>query len=353
MRERRLEGELNRDRIPSLVAELEPLVAAREDLHLDLSLVTRIDSSGVALLSRLARRLRATGHSLHLEGANDEVRSTLALFPELGAPPRPAPPPGFLEGLGDQGASGYETGLGFLVVSADLAWFTVADLLRPYRLRFQEVLNQMYLIGSQATGVVGLISFLLGATLALQSAAQLRQFGANLYVVDLAAIALTREIGPLMAAIVVTGRSGSAISAEVGTMVVTEEVDALKTMGINPVRFLVVPKLLAMTITQPLLTVFANAAGILGAFAVATTALEVAAVPFFIRLEQALVLKDLVTGIIKSVVFAHIIVAVAAAVGFSTRGGPDAVGRSTTLSVVVGIVAVIAADAVASFIFYF
>jgi len=136
-------------------------------------------------------------------------------------------------------------------------------------------------------------------------------------------------------------------------MVVTEEVDALRTMGINPIRFLVVPKLIAMTITQPLLTVFANGFGVVGTFFVGLSALDVAPVPFVIRLEQALLLKDVLTGLVKSVVFAHLIVSIAALIGFETRGGPDAVGRSTTMSVVFGIVAVIAADAVASFVFYF
>jgi len=348
-----LRGALVRDRLSEHASQIEAELRGSGDVVLDLSGVDRIDSSGVALLTQTARRLQPQGRNLRLENATPDVANTLRLFPALGAPPPPRPLPGVLETLGHRTQLAASAALRFLSMSADLAWFTVGGLLRPRTLRRHEIVEQMATIGSRALGVVGLIALLLGATLALQSAAQLRRFGANIYVVDLAVISITREIGPLITAIIVTGRSGSAICAEIATMVVTEEVDALRTMGINPIRFLVVPKLIAMTLTQPLLTMFANAFGVVGTFLVALTALDVAPVPFVIRLEQALLMKDVLTGLVKSVAFAHLIVAIAALVGFETRGGPDAVGRSTTMSVVFGIVAVIAADAVASFVFYF
>jgi len=349
----RLEGALVRERVPEVASRIESAIGSGDDLVLDLGGVETLDSAGVALLSRTARRLRAAGRRLELVHLTPEVESTLRLFPALEEPEAPPRPAGVLETLGHRTHLAASAALRFASMSADLAWFTITDLLRPRRLRKAEIVEQMASVGSRAMGVVALISLLLGATLALQSAAQLRRFGANIYVVDLAAISITREIGPLITAIVITGRSGSAICAEIATMVVTEEVDALRTMGINPIRFLVVPKLIAMTITQPLLTVFANGFGVVGTFFVALSALDVAPVPFVIRLEQALLLKDVLTGLVKSVVFAHLIVSIAALIGFETRGGPDAVGRSTTMSVVFGIVAVIAADAVASFVFYF
>lgn len=349
----KLQGSLVRGRIADHASRIEAEIGGSGDLVVDLSEIDEIDSAGVALLTRTARRLEARGQSLRLENPSRDVSDTLRLFPALDPPPAPRPLPGLLEALGGRAQQAGSAALRFLTMSADLAWFTVAGLARPRTLRKAEIVDQMATIGSRALGVVGLIGLLLGATLALQSAAQLRRFGANIYVVDLSVISITREIGPLITAIVVTGRSGSAICAEIATMVVTEEVDALRTMGINPIRFLVVPKLIAITITQPLLTMFANAFGVIGTFLVALIALDVAPVPFVIRLEQALLLKDVLTGLVKSVVFAHLIVAIAALIGFETRGGPDAVGRSTTMSVVFGIVAVIAADAVASFIFYF
>lgn len=349
-----LHGPLTRDRVRDLQRELSRL--EQQDANpvvLDLSGVTDIDSSGVALLSQWERSLRKEGRRLELKDVPLGVAQTLDLFPSVGPEGPRRARPGPLETLGGRAEEATQSALRALSVYADTCIFTAQALVRPKLLRPSEVLFQMSTIGSQALGVVALISFLLGATLALQSAAQLRQFGANLYVVDLAAISITREIGPLMAAIIVTGRSGSAICAEIGTMVVTEEVDALKTMGIQPLRYLVVPKFIAITLTQPLLTAFANACGIFGAFVVATTALDVATTPFILRLEQALLTKDLVTGLFKSVVFAHLILTIAASTGFDTRGGPDSVGRSTTASVVAGIVAIIAADAVVSLLFYF
>jgi phospholipid/cholesterol/gamma-HCH transport system permease protein len=164
---------------------------------------------------------------------------------------------------------------------------------------------------------------------------------------------MTRELGPLMAAIVVAGRSGSAVAAELGTMVITEEIDALKTMGLHPTRFLVVPKVLAITITQPLVTMLANLAGIVGGFLVGVYYLDIGPDTFIARLQETLQLKDVVTGLIKSVMFAQLIVTVGALCGLRTAGGADAVGRSTTTSVVAGIFAVITADAVASLVFYF
>ena len=201
--------------------------------------------------------------------------------------------------------------------------------------------------------MVGLIALLVGITIALQSAAQLRQFGANLFVADLIGISITRELGPLMTAVVVAGRSGSAVAAELGTMTITEEIDALKTMGINAARFLLVPKVLAITIVQPLLTTMADFLAISGGLIVAVTYLDVSATSFLTRLQEALELKDILTGLFKSIVFAQLIVTVGALAGLRTQGGPDAVGRSTTGSVVAAIFAVIVADAAASLVFYF
>jgi phospholipid/cholesterol/gamma-HCH transport system permease protein len=220
-------------------------------------------------------------------------------------------------------------------------------------LRWNQVLLEMSMMGSRAVGVVGMIAFLVGGTLALQSAVQLRQFGANIFVADLIGVSITRELGPLIAAIVVAGRSGSAVAAELATMTITEEIDALRTMGINPIRFLVVPKLLAITLTQPLVTILTNTLAIFGGFLVAVTYLDVGADPFLSRLQQALYVKDLLTGLFKSVLFANLIVTVGAYCGLRTRGGADAVGRSTTISVVAGIFAVIVADAACSLLFYF
>lgn len=326
------------------------------EIAIDLSAVVAIDSAGVALLALTARRWHEGGRAVRLVGANEAVARTLALFPDIGgirAEP-PPPPPGLLERTGGAGERAWDVVLHYLQLCADTVWFTVAGILRGGRgIRWRAVLYEMSEMGSKALGVVGLISFLVGATMALQSAVQLRQFGANIFVVDLIGISMTRELGPLMAAIVVAGRSGSSVAAEIGTMVITEEIDALKTMGLHPTRFLVVPKFLAITLTQPLLTSLADVLGIFGGFLVAILYLEVGPSTFFGRLDEALFMKDLLTGLFKSIVFAQLIVTVGALCGLRTRGGADAVGRSTTVAVVAGIFCVIVADAVFSLLFYF
>lgn len=349
-----LSGPLTKETIAEAEAAMKSGVGDSGSLQLDLSNVTVVDSAGVAFLALWGRKLKAQGRDLKLVHPQQQVQDSLRLFPALDEPEIVKKErPGLFERLGGWGYDSYEVIMTYLVVTADAAWFALTGLFQRKGIRWGQVAYEASAMGSRAVGVVGLISFLVGATMALQSATQLRQFGANIFVVDLIGISLTRELGPLMAAIVVAGRSGSSVAAELGTMMITEEIDALKTMGIHPTRFLVVPKLIAISITQPLLTVMADACGIMGGFLVATLYLEVGPITFFERLQQSLMVKDLVTGLIKSVVFAQLIVTVGATCGYRTRGGADAVGRSTTMSVVAGIFCVIVADALASLLFYF
>ncbi len=348
-----LEGKLTRARVPALAGDLEVAWRTKGPLSLDLSAVSEIDSAGAALLASYKRRADREGRTFEVTGLSDEVARTLDLFPLVEAKPVAHERPGFFERVGQSGAYAQAVVLEYLIMVADVAWFGVVGLFKRPRIRWRIVGYEMSNMGSQAFGVVGLIAFLVGGTIALQSAVQLRNFGANIFVVDLIGVSLTRELGPLMAAIVVAGRSGSAVAAELATMQITEEVDAIKTMGLNPTRFLILPKVVAITLTQPVLTTFANLLGILGGLLVALTYLEVGVEPFFNRLLQALFLRDLLIGLVKSVIFAQLIVTISALIGMRTRGGADAVGRSATASVVASIFAVIVADAFASVVFYF
>ncbi len=347
-------GRITRREVAELRRELLKNMPQEGVFSLDLAQAEQIDSAGVALLAVIAKKMAAAGGELRLQNVPETVAETLKLFPfRLPQEEEEEDKVSRLEWLGQGALNIYEVVLHYLSICADVLWFTVQTLRRPGRMRWQVLWYEMSALGSQALGVVGLIAFLVGATMALQSAVQLRQFGANIFVVDLIGISMTRELGPLMAAIMVAGRSGSAVAAEIGTMMINEEIDALETMGINPIRFLVVPKLLAITLTQPLLTVLADVAGIFGGFLVAILYLDVGPSSFFDRLQESMYLKDLLTGLIKSLVFAQLIVTVGALCGFRTKGGADAVGRSTTTSVVAGIFAVIVADAIASLLFYF
>lgn len=221
------------------------------------------------------------------------------------------------------------------------------------RYRWKASIGQMLQIGVDAVPMVSLMAMCAGFILAMQGASELRHFGALHFVIDLVAVGFTRELGPLLTAVAVSGRSGSAFSAEIGTMMVTEEVDALRVMAFEPVEFVLAPKYLAALITVPCLSILANVCGILagGIFMFFSTHLGLG---LYLRDVLATIqVRDVISGLIKSLAFATIIVHVGCLEGFRVRGGPDAVGRSTTAAVVKSTFLVIVADVVFTAIFYF
>ena len=214
-------------------------------------------------------------------------------------------------------------------------------------------ISEMVKAGYNSVPIVAVISFFIGVILALQSAYQLKRVGALIYVANLVGVSITRELGPIITAILVSGRSGSAFAAEIGSMKAAEELDALKTMGINSVRFLVVPKLLAMMIMVPVLTIFSDVVGIFGGFLLSTTVLEIHPYNYFNQTLNALLVKDIITGLIKAWVFGIIITIVGAYQGFKVEGGAEEVGRRTTASVVASIFLVIVFDLFFTTLFYY
>jgi len=220
------------------------------------------------------------------------------------------------------------------------------------RNRWRSAVHQMLQIGVDAFPMVAIMAICTGFILAMQGASELRRFGAIQLVIDLVTIGFTRELGPLLTAIAVSGRSGSAFSAEIGSMVVTEEIAALQTMAIDPLEFVLAPKYLAALIMLPCLTIVSNACGILagGIFMYASTGMALSV--YFHSVMQTLVLRDVLTGLVKSLAFATIIVHVGCLEGFRVRGGPDAVGRSATAAVVKSTFLVILADVGFTAIFY-
>jgi phospholipid/cholesterol/gamma-HCH transport system permease protein len=220
------------------------------------------------------------------------------------------------------------------------------------RHRWKTAIQQMLAVGVDAVPMVGIMAVCAGFILAMQGASELRRLGALNFVIDLVTIGFTRELGPLLMAIAVSGRSGSAFSAEIGSMVVTEEIDALRTMGIDPVEFVLAPKYLAALIVLPCLTVICSACGILagGAFMRVSTGMGFGIYLSYVA--HSMVLRDVLTCLVKSVAFATIIVHVGCLEGFRVRGGPDAVGRSATAAVVKSTFLVILADVGFTAIFY-
>jgi len=218
--------------------------------------------------------------------------------------------------------------------------------------RWRAAVRQMAVIGVDALPMVGIMSVCAGFILAMQTGAELRRFGALQYVMDVIAVGFTRELGPLLTAFVVGGRSGSAFSAEIGTMVVTSEIDALRTMALDPIEFVLAPKYLATMITVPCLTIMSNAFGILAGAGFMYISTKITPAMYLRYIFNSMELRDVVTGMLKSLVFAAIIVNVGCLEGFRTRGGPDAVGRSATSAVVWSTFLVILADVFFTAIFY-
>jgi phospholipid/cholesterol/gamma-HCH transport system permease protein len=219
-------------------------------------------------------------------------------------------------------------------------------------LGFQRACHQAMVIGVRAVPVVSFITFFIGIIMALQGAYELKRFGALQLVADTVAISITRELGPLVTAIVVIGRSGSAFAAEIGTMKVTEELDALETMALHPIAFLVTPKLLAMLVMMPCLTIWADFMGIVGGSVFGVIGADYTFSTYFAATIDALFMRDILTGLVKSLVFAMVITGVGCQEGFSTGSGSEEVGRSTTAAVVTSIFLIVVVDLVFTAIFY-
>ena len=351
----RVRGTVDRYSVPALEESLQstPLPSFGQTT-LDLSGVERLDSTGVAFLSVLVTDIRGMGRPFDVVLPDTQVGEALELLrlPEPLSSDGP-PPLSVFEATANGTLRLWNSALQFFVLAIDTFTFALRGDKRTRRVRKEAVWMESERIGLGSFPIVALISLLVGLVVALQSAYQLRQFGANIYVANLIAVSMTREMGPLMTAIILAGRSGAAIAAEIATMMVTEEVAALRTMGLNPTRYIVVPKFKAITLTMPALTIFSSALGIFGGFIIAILYLDLGGSVFWNQVIRSLIVKDLVTGLVKSVAFAWIIVLVSAYYGFRAYGGAESVGRVTTQSVVASIFWVIVADAGFSLLFYF
>ncbi len=324
------------------------------ELTIDLSAVSKMDSAGVVFLNHLKKQLPKKNINFVIRGANEKIQNIIDTF---AVPAKISKEEiertGLFERIGRKTYDFRKNVVSdYIYLMADLAYWTFTGFFNRKAQRKGEVVNQAVNIGVNALPLVAIISFLIGLVLALQSAAQLRQFGANIFIVDLVVIAMTAEMGPLLTAIMIAGRSGSAIASELASMKVAEEIDALNTLGLSPVRYLVVPKMQASIITLPFLTLMADIFGIFGGMMVAYFYLDISFFVFFHRMADSLMLKDIATGIIKSLVFAGLIVQTSTFFGLHVEGGAVGVGRFTTKAVVTSIFLVILADSAMGLLFY-
>jgi len=352
-----IKGPMDASTAANMIKELPPLLRERvsASLTVDLSEVTCLDDFGVLVLVELRKRTTGRGARFLLANAGDHSREMLSLidFDSLKgerisfAGKRRA---GMFIRLGDA-ALRHISDLKYLIFFVGAVCLSLIHVcLHPKSLRGDDTFLYMQKAGVDALPIVGLISFLLGLIMAFMSAVQLQQFGANIYVASLVSLSMVRELGPIMTAIIVAGRSGSAFAAEIGTMKISEEVDALITMGFEPIRYLVVPKIIASVIMVPLLTLFSDVFAIVGGLIVGVSMLDLTVNSYVVQTIKTLTLFDVFLGFFKSGVFAFLIALIGCLRGFQVKGGAASVGQATTSAVVSSIFLIILTNSIFSVI---
>jgi len=308
-----------------------------------------IDTAGAWVLQRWLRQRKVVPRLSHWPPRLEKLMALVSAHPEepLLQPTARSP----LERLGKFTVDGWQQAVALLAFIGESAAAALRLLRHPARIRWRTVLRNIQIGGFEALPITGLMAFLLGIVVAYQGADQLRHYGANIFVVDLVGYAMLREFAPLITAIIIAGRSGSSYAAQIGTMLVTEEVDAMRTLGIEPLELLVLPKVMALAIALPLLTVFADVTGVFGGMVMARVQLDIGFHEFIDRFGRELHGASLLIGVGKAWVFALIVAIIGCFQGFRTHGSADSVGRQTTISVVQSIFLVIVADALFSVVF--
>jgi phospholipid/cholesterol/gamma-HCH transport system permease protein len=318
-----------------------------ERVAFDMGAVEAIDGGTIALLVHLRSELAERGVRAEFVRAREDVAELIHLYR---GDTKPLPrlhrkPPGTLADIGRATLDILEETKGVLGFLGATVLAALGILKEPKTANWKEVLPTLERAGADAVPIVVLINFLVGLVMAFQGANQLKQFGANVFVADLVGLSVTRELGPLMTAIILCGRSGAAFAAELGSMKVAEELDAMRTMGFGPIRYLVLPRVLALMIVLPLLTLVGDFVGMLGGMVVGVASLDLTVSGYIIETQKAVSMWDVFSGLIKSVVFAVAITLIACQQGFATKGGAEGVGRRTTSSVVTILFTLILIDA--------
>ncbi|NOG72476.1 ABC transporter permease [Roseicella sp. DB1501] len=333
-----------------LWSEAQRAARGARPLILDLAGLTALDTAGAVLLLRLEREAgRAEWRGLPQGPLQALVERTRTALDQ----PQPKPAPA-LPFLGRVGEAAWDWGQGMLrqvIFFGEALVGTAGTLRRPWRLRLSEVLRHLDEAGLRAFGLTALLGFLIGLILAFQSSIPMRQFGAEIFIPNLVGISLLRELGPLMAAVILSGRTGSAYAAELGTMTVNEEIDALRIMGIDPIAWLVLPRLLAAMLVMPVLALVMNLSGLLGMGTVMAT-LGFPPVAVINQLQNWVRLKDLIGGLSKAALFGLAIGLVGCRAGLGAGRGPRAVGDAATAAVVGGIISIVLLDGVCAILFF-
>lgn len=324
-----------------------------EPLRLDASALKELNGLAIAFLAGLQRDIQAKGSELILVGLSESFAKSLGQVAQVSPPPPLPQATPLFEKVGENALLFLSELKDTLLLFSESLYGSTWGLFKRKTIPKGEVITQMVQLGSSALPIVLLLSLLIGFTLAVQSGNQLQQYGAAIFLADGLGVGMVTEIGPVLTAVIIAGRSGSAITAEIATMTVQEETAALQTMAVNPIQFLVLPRFWALSIALPLLTALAAAAGIFSGLVVGFLSFNLSPQSFMTELGQAIIPYYFVQLLIKSLTFGWIIALVAVTKGLRVSGGADAVGRATTACVVTCIFSIIVADALFSFIFYY
>ena len=326
-------------------------------LTADLSGIDYLDTAGAMILLQLESQADARSIPFEFVRMTQKTKGIMNLIDSktLAEPPLmpKSKPSGILEQAGVASLALFKDIVLVVTFLGELLFALAHCMMHPRSVRWGDVLLYMKRAGVEGLPIVGLISLLLGLIIVFMSSLQLRQFGGNIFVASLVGVAIVKELGPIMTAVMVAGRSGSAFAAEIGTMMVNEEVDALVTMGFEPIRFLAVPKVIAAIVVVPVLTLYADLFGIGGGLIVGVAGLDLTVLSFVRQIHKTIKVFDIVSSLVKSVVFAMLIAGIACQRGFQTRGGADAVGASTTAAVVSALSLIVVADSAFAIILHY
>lgn len=343
------QGEWSIKTVPDITKLLERLPAEKK-ITWDVSRVKVFDSAGVLLFIEYLERFRkhtevkVTGYTTKQQ----EMYNLLVKSMHESIPPREEH---FLENIGRKASILYRDFRAFLLFLGEMTITAFHLFVHPRAFRFKETSYHIYQSGFGALMIIGLTAFLVGMVIAYQGAVQLAKFGADIFIVDTVGISITRELGPMVTAIVIAGRSGSAYTAEIGAMKITEEIAAMRTMGFDPYNFLVLPRIVALVIALPILIFFADIVGIFGGMVASELQLHISFGMFIDRLYEVLEVKHYILGMIKGPIFAFVIAAIGCFRGFKVSDNTESIGLQTTASVVNSIFLVIAFDALFSVLY--
>jgi phospholipid/cholesterol/gamma-HCH transport system permease protein len=354
-----LSGRVALDDADRLLVEMKTLLASGTvgTVKIDLADVSYMDSAGALTLFRFEEKIRGGGRTCAYLHIPDRIRGIMGLIDryELAKPPfrGEKASTNIIEAAGDAGVKFYADFRILMTFLGDLVTALVHLAANPREVRWGDVLVTMRRTGVEGFPIVALISFLIGLIIAFMSSLQMKQFGANIYVASLVALAIVRELGPIMTAILVAGRSASAYAAEIGTMRINDEVDALITMGFDPIRFLAVPKLIATVLVLPILTLYSDLFGIAGGLIVGVTGLDLTPYTYIQESRRTITLFYLLSSMLKALVFAFVIAWIGCQRGFQVRGGVEEVGAATTSAVVTSILLIVIVDSVFAVVLHY